>query len=156
MTEARILGRIAKKDYDNRALTFNPQRGFLHYMTAYQRQSEHQPRTRLQRAQTEKCTSHQATLIAEAETERKKAEEEEKAPFIDNCQQSKSYIDAGNIKDAADAFASSADFIKIASNPKRWKHYCKPTTAEDIIKAAARAREGEINTGLLSEKRNMK
>ena len=81
-------------------------------------------------------------------------EKEKKRLLLTTVSKVTSYINADNIKDAADAFASSANLIKIASNSEEVETLLQPTTAEDIIKEAARGQGREINTGLFVGKSN--
>jgi replicative DNA helicase len=156
VTEARILGRIAKKDYYNPALTFLTLK--MDFFALY---NSIQPTERAAAVNafaegTEKLMHIMPKDIElEAEAERKKAEEEEKKRLLSaTVSKVKSYIDAGNIKDAEDAFAASADLIKIASNSEEVETLLQPTTAEDIIKEAASGQGREINTGLFVGKTN--
>ena len=150
VTEARILGRIANKDYDNRALTFFTLKEDFFALYNSIPATERTPAADAFAEGTDgRMHITPGDLIAEAETERKKAEEEEKKQLLSaTVSKVKSYIDAGNIKDAADAFAASAELIKIASNAEEVETLLQPTTADDIIKEAARGQGREINTGL--------
>ena len=156
VTEARILGRIAKKDYDNPALTFLTLKEDFFALYNSIPATERTPAEDAFAEGTDGIMHiTPGDLIAEAETERKKAEEEEKKRLLlTTVSKVKSYIDAGNIKDAADAFAASADLIKTASNAEAVEMLLQPTTAEDIIKEAARGQGREINTGLFVGKSN--
>lgn len=156
VTEARILGRIAKKDYDNPALTFLTLKEDFFALYNSIPATERTPAADAFAEGTDgRMHITPGDLFAEAEAERKKAEEEEKKRLLSaTVSKVKSYIDAGNIKDAADAFASSADLIKIASNSEEVETLLQPTTAEDIIKEAARGQGREINTGLFVGKSN--
>ena len=156
VTEARILGRIAKKDYDNPAITFLTLKKDFFALYNSIPATERTPAADAFAEGTEKRMHiTPGDLIAEAEAERKKAEEEEKKRLLSaTVSKVKSYIDAGNIKDAADAFAASAELIKIASNAEEVETLLQPTTAEDVIKEAASGQGREINTGLFVGKSN--
>ena len=155
-TEARILGRIAKKDYDNPALTFfTLKRDFFALYNSIPATERTPAADAFSEGTDGRMHITPGDLIAEAESKRKKAEEEEKKRLLlTTVSKVTSYINADNIKDAADAFASSADLIKIASNSEEVETLLQPTTAEDIIKEAARGQGREINTGLFVGKSN--
>lgn len=156
VTEARILGRIAKKDYDNPALTFlTLKEDFFALYNSIQPTERAAAVNAFAEGTDGLMHITPGDLIAEAESKRKKAEEEEKKRLLlTTVSKVTSYINADNIKDAADAFASSADLIKIASNSEEVETLLQPTTAEDIIKEAARGQGREINTGLFVGKTN--
>ena len=150
VTEARILGRIAKKDYDNQAITFLTLKEDFFALYNSIPATERTPAADAFAEGTDGLMHiTPGDLIAEAEAERKKAEEEEKKRLLlTTVSKVTSYINADNIKGAADAFAASADLIKIASNAEEVETLLQPTTAEDIIKEAASGQGREINTGL--------
>ena len=154
-TEARIIGRSAKEKYNTDETFLTLKKDFFPLYNSIPA-TERTPAADAFAEGTEKRMHiTPGDLIAEAESKRKKAEEEEKKRLLlTTVSKVTSYINADNIKDAADAFASSADLIKIASNSEEVETLLQPTTAEDIIKEAASGQGREINTGLFVGKSN--
>ena len=158
-TEARIIGRSAKEKYNTDETFLTLKKDFFPLYNSIPA-TERTPAADAfaEGAAQLLCISKgdiRDGLIIEAETERKKAEEEEKKRLLlTTVSKVQSCINAGNIKDAADAFAASADLIKIASNAEAVEMLLQPTTAEDIIKEAAAGQGREIATGLFVGKTN--
>ena len=158
-TEARIIGRSAKEKYNTDETFLTLKKDFFTLYNSIPA-TERAAAVNAFAEGTEKLMhitpgDLRDGLMIEAEAERKKAEEAEKKRLLSaTVSKVKSYIDAGNIKDAADAFAASADLIKIASNSEEVETLLQPTTAEDIIKEAKAGQGREINTGLFVGKSN--
>ena len=101
VTEARILGRIAKKDYDNHALTFlTLKKDFFPLYNSIPATERTPAADAFAEGTDGRMHITPGDLIAEAESERKKdAEEKQKRLLLTTVSKVTSYINADNIKD---------------------------------------------------------